>query len=224
MASKGCSDNSRHVVSIVFIILAVIATGAAFGGTVGSDLAWTFSKVDFKETGCVVRTFWGLLEYKAEYSSECGVKGTKEVKYSDSECNEDFCSVCNSAGASVESMLVLAIISALVGFIVILIRRNDSHIGEKGCSFKRILATSAMMAMCLFTFIAWVAWAASCHEKIRNFTSDEIQGADAEKISPPYTGFILTIIASTMAFGVGMNECSIMHEDIDDDDLESIEM
>mmetsp|Transcript_9378 Transcript_9378/g.18292 ORF Transcript_9378/g.18292 Transcript_9378/m.18292 type:complete len:121 (+) Transcript_9378:448-810(+) len=120
-------------------------------------------------------------------------------------------------------MLVLALISALVGFIVVVIRRNDSGVADKGWSCKRITATAAMMAMCIFTFIAWALWAGTCHQKIRDFTSDEIQNFDAEKISPPYTGFIVTIVASTIAFGVAMNECAINHTH-DDDDLESVEI
>uniref|UniRef100_A0A7S2X699 Uncharacterized protein n=1 Tax=Lotharella oceanica TaxID=641309 RepID=A0A7S2X699_9EUKA len=197
--------------SLVAVILGLICISIAYGGTEGTDIAWSrvlsddaipSTKTDVD--GCKTAVFFGLVKYTIKYSS-CSTGGSLSHSYDSDNCKttfqetgpDDFCSSCYDSGASIGAFLGLSIALAVLSVLALICK-----VGGKAASTNvhnpGSLTALVLTMYVIFAVVAWVIWTADCHQKIRSFAND-LDKVKVDASSAIYVGTGLTITASGLA-------------------------
>mmetsp|Transcript_16461 Transcript_16461/g.31220 ORF Transcript_16461/g.31220 Transcript_16461/m.31220 type:complete len:320 (-) Transcript_16461:127-1086(-) len=219
-----CGSKAAHIATLLLLGFTYICIFIGFAGSSKSESPWGTARIKL-EYGAGSDQTQEMDFFLKEYTIDrnCGSDGqpcplneSATIKYSDSECKQDFCDKCDEAGDGIITCLVLAFLVGLPGgfFVWKRLEAANSVDGEPlGCSKMRIYASCTLSIMALFLYIAFQVWFNPCQSKIDDYTNalkDEwgqpsTVDASASSGSSVATGFVLTgLIVMIVAAG---NQC-----------------
>jgi len=182
-----CGLKCAGITSLIFLLISFIFCAVALSGREDSP-EWAYLKI--KKTGittsCDDRLNFGT---QALWGGFCtcsgGVCGTIDVdsfKYSDDDCNDDFCDDCERAGNAIIGLFSLCIVMFIGMAVLIFYRyfvitpRGGIPPGCSPCTPARLANSCIVTLLAIFLISGTSQWE-SCLQKIHDYGEDQVKNS-----------------------------------------------